>query len=571
MDSPIRLRYSGGPPLGRVGPAGGMTENAGLIRTLSLFLSRELWKATALSLVAFTLVMTVFAIIEPLHKEGLAAGQLASLLSFTLPVMLSLTLPIAALFAATIVYGRFSQDNELTACRASGVSTLRLLKPAMVLGGVVTVVSLFLSNFVTPRMIALAEHSVKSNVVQIIRQKFRSESYVNYGRYFVHADHVEDISASHDVLELRGVVAVDARERRSQQYLSAGTAYVEFTEDQGEIWATISLISPTATPAGGRDIVEVASMTLPPLRVPDWSAREEASWYDWGQLRQTLEEPRKNPAISKALTKIKRRICHDMQADEIIREINRGQPYENLTREGEVYSIRAARARKGEDETVELFSSADGGQRVEVKVLRDGVTTKTVTAEAGLVEMNWSTVKRISQASIELRDGVIIGPADGAHPTQRRTRWEIGQLGLPTAITDKAEKISLEDVYLNPKSLTTNGPILYKIEDLRKNAIPDVIRRVEAEMHSRIAYGVSCFLMVTMGAALGLMFRGGQLISAFALSVIPAAVVIVMMLMGKQLARNQGVPEFYGLASIWSGVVALLIADACVLLHLGRK
>ena len=40
----------------------------------------------------------------------------------------------ATLFAATIVYGRFSQENELTACRASGVSTLSVLKPALFMG-----------------------------------------------------------------------------------------------------------------------------------------------------------------------------------------------------------------------------------------------------------------------------------------------------------------------------------------------------------------------------------------------------------------------------------------------------
>lgn len=545
-----------------------------MIRTLSFFLSRELAKATVLSLVAFTLVMTVFAIIEPLHKQGLAAGQLASLLSYTLPVMLSLTLPVAALFAATIVYGRFSQDNELLACRASGISTLRVLKPAMVLGGLVTVASLFLSNFVTPRMVAMAERSVKSNVVQIVKQKFRSQNYVDYDRYFVHADQVEPFSSTSedtDALELSGVVAVDARRRGQQRFLSAGTAVVEFSEDQGDIWATISLVSPTATPAGGRDIVELASMTLPPMLVPDWPAKEEASWYDWGQLRETQSEPMKNAQIAKALTRIRRRICHDMLADEIVREINRGQPYERLTRGGGVYSIRAASARKGPGETAELVSSPDGRQRVEVVVLRDGAIVKTVTADAGSVGADWSAVRNVSQATIELHNGVIVGPAEGGDASQRRTEWETEQLEIPATMTAQAGRIGLEDVYFRAQTLTSNPMILGQITKLKEDEIWRVIRRVEAEMHGRIAYGVSCFLMVATGAALGLMFRGGQLISAFALSVIPAAVVIVMMLMGKQLARNGGVPEFYGLATIWSGVVALLIADACIFVHLGRK
>ena len=83
-----------------------------MIRTLQMYLGRELAKVTLLALASFTLVMTVFAIIEPLRKQGLAGEQVVSLVAFTLPVMLSFTLPIASLFAATIVYGRFAQDNE---------------------------------------------------------------------------------------------------------------------------------------------------------------------------------------------------------------------------------------------------------------------------------------------------------------------------------------------------------------------------------------------------------------------------------------------------------------------------
>ena len=62
--------------------------------------------------------------------------------------MVSLTLPIAALFAATIIYGRFSQDNELMACRASGICTLSLLRPAVWLGVVVSIVTRILATVV---------------------------------------------------------------------------------------------------------------------------------------------------------------------------------------------------------------------------------------------------------------------------------------------------------------------------------------------------------------------------------------------------------------------------------------
>jgi lipopolysaccharide export LptBFGC system permease protein LptF len=539
-----------------------------LIHTLNLFLSRELWKATSLSLVAFTLVMTVFAIIEPMHKEGLATGQLGALLGYTLPVMMSLTLPVAALFSATIVYGRFSQDNELTACRASGISTLRLLKPAMVLGGMITVASLVLSNYVTPRMVALAEQSVKTNVVGIVRQKFRTQNHLDYARYCVYADQVEQYA---DTLQLRGVVAADVRRPNEQRYLSASTAVVSFSVDQGEVWATISLISPTVTRSNSRDVVEQASMPLPPMVMPEGPIREEASWYAWDELLATLGQPMRNIQVSRELTRIKRRICHDMVADEIIAEINRGQPYEKLTRPDEMVSIRAASAKKGPGETVVLAGGEAGRRPVEVVAMRGGQVVSTVTAEEAVIEMSWSALEGASQATIELRNSVVVSSPDSSSLVQRRAEWEIGQLALPAEIRRRAQAISLEDVYTRGGSFTSNLEILGNISSLGKSTIPRLINRIKAEMHSRIAYGVSCFLMVTLGAALGLMFRGGQIISAFALSVVPAAVVIVMMLMGKQLVRSPDAPVFYGLAAIWSGIVALVGADTAVLTHLARK
>jgi lipopolysaccharide export LptBFGC system permease protein LptF len=154
---------------------------------------------------------------------------------------------------------------------------------------------------------------------------------------------------------------------------------------------------------------------------------------------------------------------------------------------------------------------------------------------------------------------------------QRRTGWEASQLSVPGEVVRRAAGIRLEDICLRGGELTSSTGILNEIRYLNVESIPRLTNRIIAELHGRIAYGISCFLMVAMGAALGLMFRGGQIISAFALAVVPAAIVIVMMLMGKQLVRRVDLPTFYGLAGIWSGIVALLVADACVYLHLARK
>ena len=127
-----------------------------MLKTLHSYLLKDLLKVSLLSLVAITLLMSVLVIIQPLRKLGLAGEQLLQLFLYTIPVMLSLTRPIATLFAGTLVYGRFSQDNELLAAKASGISALSLLRPALGMGVVVTLLSLAMINVVAPRLSNLA-------------------------------------------------------------------------------------------------------------------------------------------------------------------------------------------------------------------------------------------------------------------------------------------------------------------------------------------------------------------------------------------------------------------------------
>jgi len=506
---------------------------------LRWYLSRDLLKVTALALVALTLVMTVFAIIEPLRKEGLEATQTIALIGYTLPVMLSLTLPVAALFAATIVYGRFSQDNEMVACRASGISTMSVLSPAIVLGGAVTVLSLFLSNYVTPHMAAMGQKAVKANVRNIVYQKL----------------HRSDIARPDDI-----------------RLVAAPAAYIYFDEYESDWYATVELIRPTIGRTSSGDILQETVQPLQSMQLPDLT-EEQPSWYDWGRLRSTLANPTRNREIGRVVSKIRDRIRHEMLARDIVETINSGRPYGKLSSGRESYRISAASAVMSDDGRAVLSAGEVKGveRRVEVKIIRDGLPFRTFTALRGAVEGIVSPRSNKSFAGIELRDDVrMVWPAD-ADVSPRRQRWSVGQLAIPADIVERADSVSEEDIYSEQPIIRSPG-MDKVIRSLKTNYIPKLLGKIQAEMHGRVAYSLSCFLLVSMGAALGLIFRGGQFISAFALSAAPAAAVIVMVVMGKQLLANPKVGEsLYGILCIWSGIVALVAANTVIYAHLARK
>src|SRR5262245_40334410 len=113
--------------------------------TLHGYILRELLKNFALSMIALTALFTLAGgIFNTVAYEGVTSSDLLSFLPLLFPIVVTLTMPVAALFACTMVYGRLAADNELTACRAAGINVHRLLLPA---GLLAIFVSLFTVSF----------------------------------------------------------------------------------------------------------------------------------------------------------------------------------------------------------------------------------------------------------------------------------------------------------------------------------------------------------------------------------------------------------------------------------------
>jgi hypothetical protein len=210
-------------------------------------------------------------------------------------------------------------------------------------------------------------------------------------------------------------------------------------------------------------------------------------------------------------------------------------------------------------------------QRVEVKVITGGKLAQTITGDQATVTAAWSKMALDTLVTIHVRGSVEVINTGDTGRIQRPGEWTRGELPIPNDILQRFETLNVEDLVSRPAELTSSDSILAAIKSLKNKSIQRLFSDIVAEMHGRIAYGGSCFLMVAMGAALGLMFRGGQLISAFVLSLIPASIVIVMVIMGKQMITNPQVPPYLGMAAIWGGVVMLLGANCVIYWHLMRR
>ncbi len=75
-------------------------------------------------------------------------------------------------------------------------------------------------------------------------------------------------------------------------------------------------------------------------------------------------------------------------------------------------------------------------------------------------------------------------------------------------------------------------------------------------MH-RLVFGIGCVPLIMIGIGLGIIKKGGHLLSAFGASSVPAAVLIVCIMMGKNIAKNPDAQAGSGIVLMWAGLVFL--------------
>src|SRR5205814_7060511 len=150
-------------------------------RTLFWYVFKDLVKIFMMASGALAGIMSFGGLLRPLTQQGLDASQVSKMLGyFTFPMM-AYSLPVAALFAATMVYGRLSADNELTACRAGGISHLSVATPALLLGLVVSILSLLLLCFIVPRLTLQVERIIKSNIARVVSNEIDRSHQIQIG------------------------------------------------------------------------------------------------------------------------------------------------------------------------------------------------------------------------------------------------------------------------------------------------------------------------------------------------------------------------------------------------------
>jgi lipopolysaccharide export LptBFGC system permease protein LptF len=658
-------------------------------KTLFWYLLKDLLRIFAMTSGTLAGIMSFGALLRPLTQYGLGLGQVGQILSYFSPAMTTYSLPIAALFATTIVYGRLSADNELTACRASGISSIMMTAPAFLLGLIVALISLAFLSFIVPVFTLKVEKVIYSNIAQLVANKITRTHEISYGRTSIFAQSAEvqtpdeviltsqdpqvvgqmeeylrnagfhpkrsglflrtpcaekawqpillglrDSLAEKDRPGVRGIVnylspggSRSSPEMKSEAMLAMKTL-IEVVDDQvvdlySPIIFTYETV-PAPEPDDPADVVpaDKNDKSRNSMKVPSkiWIAKRATAYIsqqgDTVKLRAVLTDgsnfPRgvggtqaavgqsqfgpidmgtpirentkfmdvaelkrllRNPESSRRLKAIVQQFIRDEQREVYFRQIEASlkdpalksfrfdAETESLVASGEDLDTRT----RGTELVINPRSDPDTAHMF-VDRYSNGAPVSHDTAKQIRITIDPEDAPEDSDAprrmvvSIRCYDVIVEADEDpAAHETFLRT------INMPMPADLQAVQRNDVGHYLKLPSASRREQ-----DDLKYN-YNKLLASIRSEMHSRASFAVSCFILVMVGCALGMISKSGNFLSAFAVSVVPALLCIALIVTGQHVCESTPKSMGMGLSLIWSGNVMVLILAVFLLGKLQRQ
>jgi lipopolysaccharide export system permease protein len=98
------------------------------------------------TLTGITLLLILAVVAKEGLREGLGFGPIMRMVPYVVPVAMQVSVPATILMAACSVFGRMSADNELVAIKSLGVSPMAVVRPALVLAFLVSLVAVWIND-----------------------------------------------------------------------------------------------------------------------------------------------------------------------------------------------------------------------------------------------------------------------------------------------------------------------------------------------------------------------------------------------------------------------------------------
>ncbi len=526
---------------------------------LERYIFRELGKTFILAAIALTAVLGLGGgVLNMIKLGGVTPGQLVRLTALVLPLAAALTLPVAALYSATSTYGRLSADNEFVACRSSGINLYVLFVPTVVLSLFAAGVSFGFTNFLIPKMVRNLNEFIGSDFASLIEQRVNQPQGLTLGdrnKYRIYADRCVADPTRGNRVTLHKAVWVEIDEGDWVRYGTFRELHLMFQQSETPPRVTalalgVSWYDRKLDRFFENERQSIASSEIPsfvPPKVKFLNLNELFHYLgnptDWHEVRRKMQGLRTDTGRIEVL----KALLADLSEDGMT----------TVADDRVTFSIRARRPQP--------TMQGDWIDLVEVRIdERSADRQRVITADRANIEITHGDTLADCGVRIELFDARV---TDGSR-TIERPKVVLGPVAIAREHIDRLSSRSDEQLLASGVSIPDD--LLEREREKVRAETGATLRRIVGAINERITFSISVFVLVILGATLGIVFRGAHITAAFGISFIPAMLVIVAIVAGKQMSQNAGTHAL-GLGVMWGGIAAVAALDLWVLTRVVRR
>ena len=357
---------------------------------------------------------------------------------------------------------------------------------------------------------------------------------------------------------LSGIVVAEVKDNEIKKITTAETATVHFNPHHRFNEVQITAYNPyqMGSEAEGTFSAQQLSLTM------EFGSllSDDIKFKKIDEMKRIRLDPIRFYPVAKAARQLYAQLTTELLAEDITDKINHNtNSFYKLHSSQKIIEFTAERCTVGDEKKVQLSedivvieSDAVGGQPL--RTLRCAKALLHITGD----EFAPTLTMELYNAAWQALDG-----SEGL--TQRHI---IRGLILPETVTDK---FATPDIL---KAVTTSSidaalkkeptPRLTALQQNLQRKIQKTLDEIKAEMHSRLVFGIGCITTIMIGIAAGIILKGGHLLSAFGASSIPAALLIVCIMMGKNITKNPTAQAGSGPVLMWAGLVFLSLSAVII-------
>ncbi len=547
--------------------------------TIYKYILLEILKTLLPCVLVLLAIISFAASVGPLSSGFISAESVPLFIFYMAPSMLQFALPFAAAFAATIVFNRLANDNEILACRALGISYAKILMPVAAIGLSLTIGMVFLSNWVVPEFVLRAEKmATKDITLSLVNQIKQGREFVFDDKFTVFARDAVSVPApektknekmqASQLIKLKNIVFGQLNEENELfQYGTAEQAdFYVYRSDRGA-WLEMLFkgVNIVEQGSGVMRFAEGENFVVP---LPNFF-KDQPRFLTIKQLRDIEKTPELYDRVRKRKLTLAKEAARQRVYEIVSQAVDAGGPIVLLMpdRVGKYVIQNATLAGVGGQG---LRIKGREGKPLRIQFTRGGLVLKTFSSTRGAtlgVKFNamqrmfdeFKTEQAEPQIVVTLKDVLIENVAAGLK-NMKKQHVETG-LRVDEKVFDYFhQQLGAHQLSEQVTQKYSGIPAIQQKSQSLEHLLITMYRRIKGEQNLRIATAFSCALILILGCLFCMKDQQQMPLMIYLKTFILTLLVLILTHRGLRMATDpKASSALMGLCVLWLGNVITVL------------